>query len=104
MPILFANNGGRFNGYRRACQLTRVKFVIFISYALASSVSGLLLTGRLSARAAESTLLCVNSSSGTTWNLKIDDERQTADLPSTASFAGRQPRVSERPNELDCGR
>jgi hypothetical protein len=53
--------------------------VIFISYALASSVSGLLLTGRLSARAAESTLLCVNSSSGTTWNLKIDDERQTAD-------------------------
>ena len=88
MPIFFANDGGLFaqRGYGRACRSTRVKFVIVISYALASSVSGLPSTGRLAAQAAEITFLCVNSSSGTTWNLKVDDERQTADsLP--AEFA-----------------
>src|ERR1700730_5535807 len=77
MPIFIANNGGCFDGYGRACQSTRVKFTIFISYVLFSSVSGL--TGRLAAEAAEITFLCANSSSGTTWNLKVDDERQTAD-------------------------
>ena len=82
MPIFFTNDGGLFDqrGYGRTCQSTRVKFVNAISYALASSVSGLPSTGRLV------TFLCVNSSSSTTWNLKVDDERQTADsLP--AEFA-----------------
>jgi hypothetical protein len=81
MPIFFTNDGGLFDqrGFGRACQSTRVKFVIAISYALASSVSGLPSTVRLAAQAAEITFLCVNSSSGTTWNLKVDDERQTAD-------------------------
>ena len=81
MPIFFTNDGRLFDqrGYGRTCQSTRVKFVIVISYALASSVSGLLLTGRLAAQAAEITFLCINSSSGTIWNLKVDDERQTVD-------------------------
>jgi hypothetical protein len=61
MPIFFTNDGGLFDqrGYGRTCQSTRVKFVIAISYALASSVSGLPSTGRLAAQAAEITFLCV---------------------------------------------
>jgi hypothetical protein len=81
MHVFLTNGGGRFDlsGCGRACHSTRVKFVIVISYAFASSISGLSSIGRLAAQAAEITLLCANSSSGTTWNLKIDDERQTAD-------------------------
>jgi len=38
------------------------------------------------AHAAEITYRCINPASGTIWNLKIDDERQTADsLPAEIS-------------------
>jgi len=47
--------------------------------ALVLSLSGLALTGLKPAHAAETTLRCLNLASGAAWNLKIDDERQTAD-------------------------
>jgi hypothetical protein len=79
MPIFFTNDGRLFDqrGYGRTCQSTRVKFVIAISYALASSVSGLPSTGRLAAQAAEITFLCVNSSSSTT--LESEGRRRAPD-------------------------
>jgi hypothetical protein len=47
---------------------------------LSLAVTGLALTGREPAHGAETTLRCLNLASGAIWNLKIDDERQTADL------------------------
>jgi hypothetical protein len=68
---------------RQAGRATLEIFVTVLASALALSVSGLPLMGRLPAHAAEITFRCVNPASGTVWNLKIDDERQTADsLPA----------------------
>jgi hypothetical protein len=50
--------------------------------ALALGISGLPFMGAPPAQAAETTFQCINPASGTTWNLKIDDERQTADALS----------------------
>jgi hypothetical protein len=58
------------------------KFAPLIATALTLSVSGLPLTGRLPAHATEITFRCVNPASSPIWNLKIDDERQTAELTS----------------------
>jgi hypothetical protein len=69
--------------HRSEGQATHVKFVTVIAFAVALNVSGLPLPGRLPAYAGEITFRCVNQASGTTWNLKVDDEQQTADsLPA----------------------
>jgi hypothetical protein len=70
-------------GRRSAGQARHVKFVTVTACAVALNVSVLPLTGRRPAHAAEITFRCVNQASGTTWNLEIDDEHQTADsLPA----------------------
>jgi hypothetical protein len=51
-----------------------------VALMLSLVVTGLALTGLKPAHAAETTLRCLNLASGAAWNLKIDDERQTADL------------------------
>jgi hypothetical protein len=61
----------------------RTKFAPIIVTALTLSISGLPFVGGRPARAAEITFQCINPVSGTTWNLKIDDERRTANaLPA----------------------
>jgi hypothetical protein len=66
---------------RQAGRAIREKFVT--AFVLALGVSGLPLTVRLPAHAAEVAFRCVNPASGSAWNLKIDDERQTANsLPA----------------------
>ena len=69
---------------RPECRLpaARRKFAPIIVTAATLSISGLPSTGGLPAQAAETTFQCINPASGTTWNLKIDDERQTADALS----------------------
>jgi hypothetical protein len=70
---------------RQPGRLVCIKFAI-IAIVFTLSVSGLPLMGYLSAHAAEITYRCINPASGTKWNLKIDDERQTADsLPAEIS-------------------
>ena len=76
---------GRDRGQcRPECRLPagRRKFAPIIVTALALGISGLPSMGALPAQAAETTFQCINPASGTTWNLKIDDERQTADALS----------------------
>jgi hypothetical protein len=59
------------------------RFVSAIAPVLALSVTGSPLSGFLSAHAAEITFQCVNPASGSMWDLKIDDARQTVDsLPA----------------------
>jgi hypothetical protein len=50
-----------------------------VALMLPLAVTGLALTGLKPAHAAETTLRCLNLASGAAWNLKIDDERKTAD-------------------------
>jgi hypothetical protein len=64
---------------RQPSHLGRTKFATVIAPALSLSVIGLPLTDRQPAHAAEITFRCVNPANGATWNLKIDDGRQTAD-------------------------
>ena len=80
--------GGRDGGQcrperRKSGPVAHIKFAPIIVTALTLSISGLPLIGHLPAHAAEITYLCINPASGTMWNLKIDDARQTADsLPA----------------------
>src|SRR5262245_11045579 len=67
---------------RRPSPAARKKFATVIAPALSLGVIGLPLTDRQPAHAAEFTLRCLNPASGATWNLKIDDERHTADSVS----------------------
>jgi len=69
-------------GCRQPCPLSRIRFASIIAPALSLSLIGLPLTDRQPAHAAEITFRCLNPASGATWNLKIDDERQTADSVS----------------------
>ena len=77
---------GRDGGQcRPECRLPagRRKFAPIIVTAATLSISGLPFMGALPAQAAETTFQCVNPASGTLWNLKIDDNRRTADsLPA----------------------
>jgi hypothetical protein len=67
---------------RRPGPVAPIKITV-ITTALMLSVSGPPPMGHLPAHAAEITYLCINPASGSIWNLKIDDERQTADsLPA----------------------
>jgi hypothetical protein len=50
-----------------------------VALMLSLAVTGLALAGRAPAHAGETTLRCLTMASGAAWNLKIDDERQTAD-------------------------
>ena len=66
----------------------RASFVSASGLVMVLSVSGPPLPCHLFARAAEITFQCVNPASGTMWNLKIDDERQTVDsLPAQITTA-----------------
>jgi hypothetical protein len=56
-----------------------IRCATIIAPALSLSVIGLPLMDRRPAHAAEIAFRCLNPASGATWNLKIDDERQTAD-------------------------
>ena len=67
---------------RQPCHVGRIRFATVIAPALSLSLIGLPLTDRQPAHAAEITFRCRNPASGATWNLKIDDERQTADSVS----------------------
>ncbi len=64
---------------RQPSPLARKRFATIIAPALSLGVIGLPLTGGQPAHAAEINFRCANMASGAAWNLKIDDERQTAD-------------------------